>query len=193
MIGCDSTSACYGKGKERPWKILQRHQGFTETFSLLGNVERVTKEFINSLNKFVCLLYNDKVSTDDDECRYNLFKTGKCSDETLPPNFESLLKHIGRANFQATVWNQCLSSNLNVPLPENNGWLVSEGQLEISWMTKPATPDSLIEFVQCKCKTGCETMRCSCLKSGLRCTDFCQCVNCQNGKENANLDDSDDD
>ena len=193
MTGCDSTSAFYGKGKERPWKTLQSHQEFRQTFSHLGNLERVSEELINSLNKFVCLLYNDEVSTNVDECRYNLFKSGKCSDETLPPNFDSLLKHMERANFQATIWNRCLSPNLNVSLPQNNGWLLSDGQLEIAWMTKPAAPDSLIEFVQCKCKTGCQTMRCSCLKSGLKCTDFCQCVNCQNGKEKVSSDESDDD
>ena len=93
---------------------------------------------------------------------------------------------------KVTIWNRCLSPNLNVPRPENNGWLVSEGQLEISWMTKPAAPESLIELVQCKCKSGCKTMQCSCLKSGLKCTDFCQCVNCQIGKDDVNSDDSDD-
>ncbi len=99
---------------------------------------------------------------------------------------------LERVNFQAYIWNQCLSPNLNLPLPENNGWLVSNGQLEISWMTKQTAPDTLLEFVQCKCKTGCETMRCSCLKTGLNCTDFCQCVNCQNGKEDDNSDEDDD-
>ena len=189
LTGCDSTSAFYGKGKERPWKILQKHHEFRQTFSQLGSLERVSQDLINSLNKFVCLLYYDEVSTHVDECRYNLFKSGKCSDETLPPNFDSLQKHIERANFQAYICNWCLSANLDLPLSENNGWLVSNGQLQISWMTKPAAPDSLLEFVQCKCKTGCETMRCSCLKSGLKCTDFCQCVSCHNGKE----DDSDED
>lgn len=168
------------------------HPKFRQTFSLLGNLEKVSQDLINSLNKFVCLLYNDEVSTHIDECRYSLFKSGKCSDETLPPNFDSLLKHIERANFQANIWNRCLSPNLNLPPPENNGWLISNGQLEIAWMTKPAAPDSLLEFVQCKCRTGCKTMRCSCLKSSLKCTDFCQCDNCQNGKEDANSDESDD-
>ena len=167
--GCDSTSAFYGKGKERSWKILQKHQEFRQTFSQLGSLERVPQDLINSLNTFVCLLYNNEVSTHEMmNADTILFKSGKCSDETLPPNFDSLQKHIERANFQAYIWNRCLSANLDLPLSENNGWLVSNDQLQISWMTKPDAPDSLLELVQCKCKTGCETMQCSCLKSGLK-------------------------
>jgi hypothetical protein len=49
-------------------------------------------------------------------------------------------------------------------------------------MTRPSAPDSLLEYVQCNCKKGCKTSRCSCLKSGLRCTDICGCDDCQNSQ-----------
>jgi hypothetical protein len=47
-------------------------------------------------------------------------------------------------------------------------------------MTRPSAPDSLREYVDCKCKTGCGIQRCSCLKAGLKCTECCRCANCQN-------------
>ena len=58
-----------------------------------------------------------------------------------------------------------------------------KGQLEIIWMTRPSSPDSLIECVSCKCKTGCKTLRCSCRKSSLSCTDVCGCVDFNNGQD----------
>ena len=60
-------------------------------------------------------------------------------------------------------------------------------------MTRPPVPQSLIECVECKCKTGCSTMRCSCKKTDhdLKCTDLYSCCDCQNTV--AGNDDSDDD
>lgn len=182
LIGCDSTSAFHGKGKGKPWKILQEHLKFVESFSQLGRSFIISEDLVISLNSFVCLLYGDKISTNVDDCRYILFKSGKCSDDALPPNCDSLLKHIERANLQAAAWNRCLSPQLQLPPAPGNGWRLSDGQLEIIWMTRPSAPDSLLEYVQCKCKTGCKTQRCSCLKAGLRCTDFCGCADCQNGQ-----------
>ncbi|XP_020896117.1 uncharacterized protein LOC110235041 [Exaiptasia diaphana] len=124
-----------------------------------------------SLNKFVCLLYGDTISQNVDECRYNLFKAGKCSDEALPPNTECLKNHIARTNYQAASWNGCLTSILLLPSPVGNGWeLDGDQQLKVLWMTSPSAPESVLEFVQCRCKGGCKTQRYSCLKSGaLRC------------------------
>ena len=57
---------------------------------------------------------------------------------------------------------------------------MKNGQLEILWMTGPSAPDTLIECVTCKCKAGCKNLRCSCVKSGLQCTDICGCSDCSN-------------
>ena len=35
-------------------------------------------------------------------------------------------------------------------------------------------------FSGCKCKTGCTTRRCKCLKQGKTCGPGCQCLNCRN-------------
>ena len=98
------------------------------------------------------------------------------------PNRDSLLKHIERVNQQPLAWNQCLSCELQLPPPAGNGWKLSDGQLEIVWSTIPSAPDSHIEYIHCKCKTGCGTKRCSCLKAGLGCTALCGCENCKNEK-----------
>eukprot|EP00794_Sanderia_malayensis_P012433 gene12433-13718_t len=180
FTGCDSNSSFYGKGKVKAWKVLQTHPRFTESFSSLGRSFPPPDRLINELNKYVCLLYGDVVSGDVDECRYQIFKTGKYSDDALPPNRDTLWKHIERANYQSAIWNNCLAAELQIPSPVGNGWEILDGQLTIVWMTQPPAPDSLLDFVSCKCKTGCKSQKCSCLKADLQCTELCLCVSCQN-------------
>ena len=59
------------------------------------------------------------------------------------------------------------------------------------WMTCPPAPDALFDSINCKCKTGCRTFRCSCKKANLACTDLCSCCDCQNSTKE--MDDKDQD
>ena len=132
---------------------------FIESFSSLGCTFPPPDTLISQLSRFVCLLYGDEVSSNVNACRYNLFKLGKCSDDLLPPTYDSLVKHIERANFQSAIWSNCL-----LPNP----------------VIRPPAPDSLLDCVNCKCKTGCQTQRCSCKKANLNCTELCSCCDCHN-------------
>ena len=181
FLGSDTTSSFYGKGKVKAWRTLCENPQFANTFSMLGNSFPPSQILVNQLNKFVCLLYGDKKSATSNECRYALFKAGKYSDDVLPPNCDCLYKHIERVNYQTAVWNGSLSAQMNLPTPAGNGWVLSNDDLEIEWMTRPPAADSLLACVNCSCKTGCQTMRCSCMKATLRCSDFCSCSdNCVN-------------
>ena len=92
-----------------------------------------------------------------------------------------LVQHINRANFQAASWCECLSAEVNLPSPVGYGWtLKNDDKLDITWMTRPPAPQSLVECVECKCKTGCLNMRCSCRKAELKCAYLCLCCDCQN-------------
>ena len=68
---------------------------------------------------------------------------------------------------------------MTIPPSSENGWQIIEGQLRVVWMTIPPVPDSLLE-IHCGCKTGCNSQRCSCYKSTLKCTDVCRCSGCTN-------------
>lgn len=179
-IGCDSTSSFYGKGKKTAWDTLLRNREYFNSFRSLGNAFPPSEELVLQLNRFVCLLYGDKNSENVNKCRFSLFKSGKCSDDQLPPTCDSLLQHIRRANYQAAIWLNCLQPHMTIPPPSENGWQIIEGQLEVVWMTIPPAPDSLLENVHCGCKTGCNSQQCSCYKSTFKCTDVCRCSGCTN-------------
>ena len=183
FLGCDSTSSFYGKGKKTVWDTLQRNPGYVDVFLSLGCSLSIADDVIKELNRFVCLLYGDTVSKDVNSCRYTLFKSGKCSDDQLPPTCDSLLQHIYRANYQAVIWRRCLEAKMAIPAPTQHGWRIVDGQLQAVWMTRPPAPDAVLECVHCGCKTGCRNQRCSCIKANMRCTDICTCVGCTNAHD----------
>ncbi len=46
--------------------------------------------------------------------------------------------------------------------------------LPVTTLVLPA-PQAIIEMVRCQCKTNCSTLRCSCQRSNLPCTELCLC------------------
>jgi hypothetical protein len=105
-----------------------------------------------------------------------------------------LFKHIERANYQAAIWNGCLIPEIDIPSPNDNGWSIKDEEIAIVWMVNPPAPDSILDFVNCRCRTGCNSQRCSCYKAKLKCTDLCSCLDCCNSVDgNDDDDDSDSD
>ena len=47
-------------------------------------------------------------------------------------------------------------------------------------MNLPSAPESILENVNCGCKSGCRTKCCSCLKAKLKCTTLYSCSGCTN-------------
>ena len=111
-----------------------------------------------------------------------MFRLGKFSDAALPPNQDCLSKHIRRANYQAAIWKKATSPMINAPSPTVHGWKIDkEGHIAVVWMENKCAPDVLLKDCNCKCKTGCATLRCSCKKANNLCNEMCQCVGCKNG------------
>jgi hypothetical protein len=154
---------------------------YANTFGNLGRETVLSNELKKALSTYVCHLYGVEECSDVNSVRYQLFKSGKYEEQLLPPNQDSLDQHIRRANFQCYIWRHAMQPVLNMPTFYNHGWKVDdEGNIAVEWMTIPAAPDSILEFVHCKCAKGCENRRCSCLRASLKCSDLCQCIDCQN-------------
>lgn len=135
------------------------------------------------MEAYTCELYGQKECRNVNDARVRLFKLGKHDDLSLPPNQDSLQKHVERANFQAAIYKQCLIPNQEIGEPENNGWKMDEGKLAIHWMTLPPAPEGIMELVHCSCKkTKCAQNKCSCFSQELKCTDLCSCLDCFNTK-----------
>uniref|UniRef100_A0ABD2W6K5 Tesmin/TSO1-like CXC domain-containing protein n=2 Tax=Trichogramma kaykai TaxID=54128 RepID=A0ABD2W6K5_9HYME len=51
----------------------------------------------------------------------------------------------------------------------------------------PVAPTNLITQVHCNCKSDCSTSRCTCVKSGLRCSLICKNCNGQSCNNHDNI------
>ncbi|GBM65011.1 hypothetical protein AVEN_68937-1 [Araneus ventricosus] len=154
--------------------------------AMIGESWIVNTDLKLTSEKFVCDLYGYKGCSSINLCRYNWLRLGILSDTNLPPNQDSLQKHILRANYQAGINRRSLSNFINAPCPSQHGWKISEGILEVDWISEDPVPPALIGNVHCKCKNNrCSTGSCSCHSSKLHCSELCLCTECANLPDNA--------
>lgn len=128
FTGCDSCSAFKGKGKIKPLNMMQTKQIYLKAFQELGSSWNITDSLIENLETFVCELYGHPNSKKVDNVRYIIFKSKFKMDVALPPNSDSLLCHIKRANYQAHIHRRCLDKYVNAPSPSLHGWFGERGQ-----------------------------------------------------------------
>ena len=182
ILGCDTTSSFFGKGKAAVLKVVQKKVEYKDMFAGLGENLFITPDVYVNIENFVCHLYGNEAISSVNELRYLLFKGGKYAEEQLPPTLDALKQHLLRCNYQAYIWKHATSPQLNMPSFLQYGWIMDGDELKIKWLSNEVAPDSILNFVSCKCASGCETRRCSCRKAELTCSDLCQCSNCCNSK-----------
>ena len=55
-------------------------------------------------------------------------------------------------------------------------------------------PEQVLQMTRCKCASSqCRTNRCSCVRVGLNCTEFCRCQECVNRRDTQDSDDESED
>jgi len=126
-------------------------------------------------------LYGKEKLKSVNSARYDIFRLRFRIDAALPPNKDSLLCHLKRANYQAAIHRRSLQQNIEVPSPLDHGWEAKDGGLSVVWNTIPFAPDCLLKYISCRCKrSGCTGGRCSCREHSLLCTELCSCEGCGN-------------
>lgn len=171
------------KGKARSLGVARSKNEFCQAFETLGEDIHVPDNITTLLEQYVCCLYGQQDATDVNNARYRMFKLGKVTEESLPPNSDSLQQHILRVNFESYIRKHSTIPIVAAPSPVGYGWKLESDELAITWGTLEPAPDSILEYVSCKCKKGCQTRRCSCHKAKLKCTELCQCNSCENAEE----------
>ena len=188
FTGCDTVSAFSGRGKLAALKLIMTHDHFRDVFTKLGQEWQLTDEILKVLEEFTCRLYviHSEIC-DVNEMRYELFrvKDGHVESEHLPPCQDCLYLHAARSNYQAAIWHRALQADPNTPSPlECKGWsLDDDGELRINWMTGAPAPETVLEFLSCKCKKSCKLPSCQCMVNGLPCTQACILQECENMKD----------
>lgn len=183
ISGCDSVSAFYGKGKLKPFNKLLEMPEFISTFRDIGSQFGYEDTLLQDVQKFVCRLYNQSDTDEVNKARLIISRLGNFNEGAMPCTEDVLKKHLSRANYQAAIWRRALCQIIGAPDLRDHGWRVDNAAVSILWMDLPPAPDGILENVECACKSGCSTNRCSCFKGNLGCTSLCKCSKCSNSSD----------
>jgi len=86
-----------------------------------------------------------------------------------------------------------VTGSASIPSPINHGWILTNGMLDIQWMSCETAPAAVLELLSCTCKKECRASSCPCIIHGLKCTDMCTISKCVNVEDEQSEVDTDND
>jgi len=146
---------------------------------------------LSQAEQFICRLYDpDSTLSSIQAVRCKQFHRMTKRLENMAPTSDALRQHILREHYQARIWRNSTIPDPLLPEPTECGWYEQgedpHKQLLPRLTTKEALSDTCIELISCRCSAEanrCSSKRCSCVKSGLKCTSLCHCtIECRNPK-----------
>lgn len=197
FTGCDTTSAFYGKGKNKLLNAIESEK-LIEIGAVFNKPNANREDLAANAYKLICAMYSTKAEKQIfaksnalslNDLRYLHYSKGKkrkiFNFETLPPTEGSAKQHAYRTYYQVQMWvgNDQLK-------PTDWGWEVRNNCLLPIGTKDPPMPKELLQQISCSCKGNCTTQSCGCKKHGLRCTDLC--VNCLRTENVVNCENFDD-
>lgn len=90
-------------------------------FQCIGQSSNINETVIQTAEKFVPQLHGQVNCSSVNEARYTLFRLSYKTDTGLPPNRDSLICHIKRADYQACIHRHSLVNNNNAPSTAEHG------------------------------------------------------------------------
>ena len=114
--------------------------------------------------------------------RWYMFSKYQYSSKKLPPTISTLRFAIYRSHLICNIWKKSTFSLPTLLNPEDYGWKydIDNNRYEAIMTDQLPAPQQIVELSICKCKSGCDSARCSCNKNNLVCTELCLCEDCQN-------------
>ena len=197
MTGCDTTSRLHGIGKGTAVSKMISSQYIKEKTSVFMASDPPKEDIIKAGEDILVKLYGGAELENLNILRYrrwaqkvmsNTFATLQV--QSLPPTSDAASHHCLRVFYQVKEW---INDNEDIQ-PIDFGWHLVDGKMEPVKTSLPVAPEKLLNIIRCRCKTNCDTKRCTCRKHGLLCSLACtECrgATCSN-PQNANDVDIDD-
>lgn len=184
LTGCDTTCAFFRKGKLQAWPVF--HTANQTTLDALGKLQRngpLTQESLDLLCQFVSEIYGYTCSLP--QARWMALQKKKVGAAMAPPTVAAITQHILRAQLQAIIWEGAVKKELVTLDPTKYGYGADLGPIP---STLPPAPQSILDRMQCGCKTSCSTNRCRCKRRQIPCSELCDCSPdmCINDEEDGN-------
>ena len=185
LTGCDSTSQMFGIGKGSAFKRYRYDKQLRTKSEVFQSPCSSNEEIAVAGESILVNLSGGLQSEGLDQLRYRKF-TNKvmCSStcvkvQSLPPTSAAAKFHCFRAYYQVHEW---LDSNAEL-CPLALGWVRVNDRLVPIRTDLAAAPDDLLKMIRCRCKSSCDTKRCTCRRNGLECSlgcGECRGITCSN-------------
>ena len=191
LTGCDTTSSLFRIGKTTAFNKLEKHidelQGL-KSFCLKDCVP----EALEGARQYALTLYGQKKKTKGEPCtsldelRCVLASTTDMPVSHLPPTEDAFEQHVQRAMYQTGIWRH---SHVPKPVlwdPVGKGWMLKgDASLQPIMFIKEPAPKAVrdLTHLYCNDKDCSQSRRCQCMSVGLRCTEYCACIDCPNARD----------
>ena len=102
--------------------------------------------------------------------------------QKLPPTSFAFRFAIYQSHLMCHTWKKSLFPAPLYLNPEEYGWEydTNNNSYKAGMTGQLPAPKHIVELCICKCKTGSESLRCSCKKNSLVCTEMCMCNDSKN-------------
>jgi hypothetical protein len=187
LTGCDTTSRMFGIGKGAALKKVRSCEVLQNDISHFQ--ECIHQEQVTCVGeRIIVALYGGSSVDNLNSLRLRLFTEKAINNRktveihTLPPTSASAKFHCLRARLQIGDW---IGESKQYPCCW--GWKLDNGLFVPVRTDMPPAPSELMAIIRCKCKTNCDSKRCSCRKHGLECSIACkECKgsSCSNSLQN---------
>ena len=176
ILGCYTSSRLHGHGKAAALKLVSKNSRFLNLARIFCDSSTTPKEdVIRAGESALVILYSGAHNDKLDDLRYKCYtekmkKAVKAMEaKSLPPTSAAGRYHSLRVFYQI-----CEGKGHASDLETTEwGWKVVGQKFQPITTDLPAAPPELLQFVRCMCKSGCNTLKCTCLKHELECTSAC--------------------
>ena len=189
ISGCDTVRMMFGIGKVKSLKVVEK-----VPLVHIGEVNAELEEVIDEEKRFLAKCYG-QVETSSSKNRRTIWinktdgakKTAKPPAlQSSPPTDEALEINIRRVHYVGIMWKNCITGTPPELDPLGYGW-EKDGKSLRPIMLPDGTdvaPEKVLHMSRCKCSSSqCKTNRCSFVKTGTNCSEFCGCQDCENQKD----------
>ena len=142
ITGCD-TSYPYKVGKVKPFNKMIA-QGKFILLNSVGALPLTSDNLENMLIFIQTVMHPGKEGEDYVETRIRMYEKQRVKSSLgLLPDKHSCQEYLKRSNLQAYIWKQCLMQDIDYPMPEDNGWQLTDDGLVPLWFSCSQFPPSL--------------------------------------------------